>query len=168
MDGLLLPAKAAHMEAQSCHGWVTAIKAAWCAAMRGLLKSGEPVLDSGPVLGCASRAAPSAAAEAPAAWILSCIAGHWNSTWVTDLYSPTHKDTHASRPEWQSDHSRGLGKSWDVCPTLPCTERLAEAKRSGVFIVHTRWFKFFTFPALPATSRTNKALNSSTPCLLSL
>lgn len=76
MDGLLLPAKAAHMEAQTCHGWVTAVRAAWCAAMRGLLKSGEPVLDSGPVLGCASRAAPSAAAEAPAAWTLSCIAGH--------------------------------------------------------------------------------------------
>lgn len=49
MDGLLLPANAAHLEVQSCHGWVTAIKAAWCAAMRGLLKSEELVLDSGPI-----------------------------------------------------------------------------------------------------------------------
>lgn len=136
-----------------------------CAARRGLSKPGE-LLDSGPILGCTSRAPPSAAAKAPAAFL--CIRGHWNSTWAVDLYSSTQKDTHASRAEWQSERSRGSGKSWDVCLWLPCTERLAEAKWSGFFIAHTRWFKFFTFPALPATSRTNKALNSSTPCLLSL
>lgn len=114
--------------------WVTAIKAACCAAMRGLLKSGELVLDSGPIRGCTSRAAPSAAAKAPAAWILSCIPDHWNSVGVADLYPPTRKDTHAFRAEWQSDLSRGWRKSWDVCLSQLRTERLAQAKWSGFFM----------------------------------
>lgn len=168
MDRILLPAKAAPMEAQSCHDWVTAIKAAWCCSYERALRiwGTRPGLASHPRLPLLELLHPTRRQQL---WLtLSCIAGHWNSTWVAALYSPTHKDTHAFRAEWQSEHSRGWGKSWHVCLRLPCTERLAEAKWSGFFIAYTRWFKFFTFPALPATSRTNKALNSSAPCLLSL